>query len=86
MHEDGRPQIYVRAEDSGQRTLTYVVLTDRAPASLVPDVHAAVRHIDPRPLTLAGVALGLVAVTMLACYVPARRILGIDPAQSLRQE
>jgi hypothetical protein len=24
--------------------------------------------------------------TMLACYVPARRVLGIDPAQLLRQE
>jgi ABC-type lipoprotein release transport system permease subunit len=29
-------------------------------------------------------ALGL--VTLAACYVPARRVLGIEPAQSLRQE
>jgi putative ABC transport system permease protein len=38
------------------------------------------------PLTLAGVAAGLGLVTMAACYLPARRVLGIDPAQSLRQD
>jgi putative ABC transport system permease protein len=38
------------------------------------------------PLTLAAVAIGLGAVTIAACYVPARRVLHIDPAQSLRQE
>jgi predicted lysophospholipase L1 biosynthesis ABC-type transport system permease subunit len=38
------------------------------------------------PLTLAVVAAGLGLVTLAACYVPARRVLGIEPAQSLRQE
>jgi putative ABC transport system permease protein len=38
------------------------------------------------PATLAAVALGLGLVTMAACYLPARRVLGLDPAQSLRQE
>ena len=38
------------------------------------------------PLTLASVALGLGLVTMVACYLPARRVLRINPAQSLRQE
>ncbi len=38
------------------------------------------------PLTLLGVALGLLLVTMATCYVPARRALGIEPATLLRQE
>lgn len=38
------------------------------------------------PLALAAAALGLGAVTMAASYVPARRVLGIQPAESLRQE
>jgi ABC-type lipoprotein release transport system permease subunit len=33
-----------------------------------------------------GVALGLAAVALFSCYVPARRVVEIDPAQLLRQE
>lgn len=38
------------------------------------------------PVTLIAVTLGLGLVTIGACYVPARRVLGIDPARSLREE
>ncbi len=38
------------------------------------------------PATLLMVALGLGAVTLFACYLPARRVVGIEPARSLRQE
>jgi putative ABC transport system permease protein len=38
------------------------------------------------PLTLMAAALGLLLVTMVTCYVPARRALRIDPAQLLRHD
>ena len=196
VHQDGRPQIYLRAEDWGFRNMTFTIRTTRDPSILVPDARAAIRAIDPRlalsdvrtmeevvgnalrrqrisavlisgfalgalllaamglfgvvsgsvtrrrhelairlavgadhrrllwlvladgamlvgiglligapgmyaagrlmrgmlvgvsPLdavTLATVTAGLIVVTMIACYVPARRVLRIDPAQSLRQ-
>jgi ABC-type antimicrobial peptide transport system permease subunit len=31
-------------------------------------------------------AAGLASVAMLACYLPARRVLRLEPAQSLRPE
>ena len=197
VHQDGRPQLYVRAEDWQYRTLNYVVRTERMPESLVPEVRAAIRQVDPRlaladvramdaivrdalreqrvsavlvagfalaglllaamglfgvvagsvsrrghefavrlalgaeprsvlrmvllegarlvaigvliavpgvylagdivrgllvgispfdPPTLIAVALGLALVALIACYVPARRVLRIHPAQSLRQQ
>jgi ABC-type antimicrobial peptide transport system permease subunit len=38
------------------------------------------------PLTLAGVIGALAAATVAASYVPARRVLKIDPATALRHE
>lgn len=197
VHADGRPQILVRTEDIGIRPLFFVMRTTREPHSLLPDVRAAVRRVDPRvpvgdaramndivqaslspqsigaalisafavgalvlaamglfgvvsgsvtrrrhelavrlalgadhrrvlrlvlnegallvfvglligapgiyianglirgllvgvspsdPLMLLAAALGLLLVTMATCYVPARRALGIEPAQLLRHE
>ena len=48
LHADGRPQMLVRAEDFGMRPLFYVMRTTRDPHSLLPDVTAAVRRIEPR--------------------------------------
>jgi putative ABC transport system permease protein len=198
IHQDGRPQMYIRTEDFGFRPLYFLVkTTSRQPEALLPEVRAAMRRVDPRvavgevrtmeeivagvlrqqqtsaaliaavalgalllasmglfgvvsgsvtrrrhelavrlalgaehgrvlrlvigeglllvglgvligipgiyavagvlrgvlievspfdPATLAAVVGGLTAVTLIACYLPARRVLGIDPAQALRQE
>jgi putative ABC transport system permease protein len=53
-HQDGRPQLFVRVEDWGYRTVSFVIRSDRDPATLVPDVRAAVRQVDAR-LALANV-------------------------------
>jgi ABC-type antimicrobial peptide transport system permease subunit len=37
------------------------------------------------PLTLGAVAAGLSLVAGIACYVPARHVTTIEPAQSLRE-
>jgi len=197
LHQDGRPQVYLRVEDwdFAGRGLAYAVRTTRPPETLIPDVQAMMRRIDPRltvtqvrtmndiierrlsqqrlgavliggfalgalllaamglfgvvsgsvtrrrhelamrlvlgadyggvmrlvlgegalliglglligapgvyaaggvirgvlvgvspsdPLTLVAVAAGLTIVAMAACYLPARRVVDIDPARSLR--
>jgi len=45
---------------------------------------SAVREWDP--VTFAGTALLFVAIGLVACYVPARRAIRLDPSQALRYE
>ncbi len=56
------------------------VLLTRFLASMLFGIHAT------DPLTFAGVALLLIAVAVLACWIPARKATQIDPMVALRQE
>ena len=38
------------------------------------------------PLTYVGVAMVMAAVTLLACYIPTRRAMRVDPMEALRYE
>jgi predicted permease len=47
-HVDGRPQVFLRAEDWGYRTLYYAIRTSRDPDALLPELQSVVRGAAPR--------------------------------------
>jgi ABC-type antimicrobial peptide transport system permease subunit len=51
LHQDGRPQLFVRSEDyaePGRRPALYVVRTDSDPYALMPEIRSIIRNIDRR--------------------------------------
>jgi putative ABC transport system permease protein len=49
LHRDGRPQVFVRAEDYGSRGYWFFVLrSERDPRALIPAARAAIRDIERR--------------------------------------
>jgi ABC-type antimicrobial peptide transport system permease subunit len=38
------------------------------------------------PIIFAGISLMLIAITLLACFIPARRAMRVDPMIALRYE
>jgi predicted permease len=47
LHQDGRPQVYVRHEDVTFGALSYTIRTNRSPMSLVSEARTAVWRVDP---------------------------------------
>jgi putative ABC transport system permease protein len=67
--------------------VTGVAIGVLAAATLTRMMRSLLFEVQPIDLpTFAGVSLALAAVALLACYLPARRALGVDPLLALRRE
>jgi predicted permease len=73
--------------DGARMTLTGVTIGLIASLGLTRLMSSMLFGITPTdPLTFAAVALLLSAIALLACYVPARRAMSVDPTVALRYE
>ena len=50
-------------------------------------LNAVLYEVSPSdPLTLASVSVLLIGIAAVACYLPARRAMAVDPIEALRVE
>jgi putative ABC transport system permease protein len=72
----------------GLRTISVgVAIGIAASLALTRIVESLLFHVSPTdPLTFFALTLLLVAAALLACYIPARRAIRVDPMIALRHE
>jgi predicted permease len=74
-------------KDGARMTLIGIILGLVGAVALTRLMSSMLFGVKPTdPLTFAGVALLLTAVAMVACYVPARRAMKVDPIEALRHQ
>ena len=68
----------------GWEALTPLAAPDRATTPLLRNLLFGVSPLEPG--TFVGIAMLLIAVALVACWVPARRAMSVEPMTALRHE